>query len=69
MYTLRYRQQVSKQRAAAWAIGEYPGWSSLIQRALLWRATYREQIDEDDEAFAEVVRFIDFANRQIDIPR
>jgi predicted nucleotidyltransferase len=43
LYTVRNGEQVSKLQAATWAQGELPQWASLIQDAVAWRKSWREQ--------------------------
>lgn len=61
-YTLKEGGIVSKKRAATWAEKEWPEWSSLIQRALVWReeAWSDEHIDHD-ATLPETRQFVSFA--------
>jgi len=61
-YTLKEGGVVSKKRAATWAEKEWPEWSSLIQRALVWReeAWSDEHIDHD-ATLPETRQFVSFA--------
>ena len=56
LYTFRQGKFVSKKLAALWAEKELPAWSSLIQRALIWRD---EDVDHD-ATLPETLRFIHF---------
>ncbi len=60
LYTLTHGKQVSKRQAALWAAGELPEWSTLIQNALLWRATYRQTDVDHAATLAETRRFVHF---------
>jgi hypothetical protein len=37
LYTIRFRERLSKREAATWAEQEFPQWGDLIHRALAWR--------------------------------
>ena len=59
LYTHTHGEQVSKKQAAQWAMQELPKWSSLIQRALVWRAEWREAQIEDAAGVARTRQFVD----------
>jgi hypothetical protein len=65
LYAHTYREQVSKHRAAAWAQGELPEWSSLIQDALQWRSAWRDYNVDHAATYPETERFVRFATNQI----
>ncbi|MSP13034.1 MAG: DUF4111 domain-containing protein [Chloroflexi bacterium] len=67
LHAYRQGEQVSKQRAAAWAAQELPEWSALIQNALVWRGTPQaedEKVDQD-ATFPETLRFVHFVIEQM----
>lgn len=45
LYTVKYGEQISKPKAAAWAAREYPEWAALINNAVQWRLAWREDAD------------------------
>lgn len=57
-YTLRNGESVSKKRAAIWAAHELPECSSLIQSALVWRATLHDENVDHDATLPETRRFV-----------
>lgn len=56
LYTIRYRQRLSKRRAATWAQHEFPQWSDLIDRAVAWRARPRDDHSQDGRATVQETR-------------
>jgi predicted nucleotidyltransferase len=60
LYTVRHGQQASKLQAARWAAQELPQWAGLIERALEWRAAWRDQIVDAAAVFPETRRFVLF---------
>jgi hypothetical protein len=58
LYTLRNGESVSKKRAAIWATQELPEWSSLIQAALVWRATLHDENVDHNATLPETRRFV-----------
>jgi hypothetical protein len=58
LYTLRNGESVSKKRAAIWAAQELPEWSSLIQSALVWRATLHDENVDHNATLPETRRFV-----------
>ncbi|MBZ0282871.1 MAG: DUF4111 domain-containing protein [Anaerolineae bacterium] len=60
LYTYTHGEQVSKQKAAAWAVEEMPEWIALIQRALVWRRAFQEGIDDPAATLPEARRFVEF---------
>ncbi len=65
LYTYKNGEQVSKKQAAQWAQPQLPQWSSLIQRALVWREAYRDESVDHAARFAETRRFVQFIIAQI----
>ncbi len=59
LYTVRNGEQVSKRKAALWAQNELPAWSALIEKALLWRQTSKEDADHAT-TIPETQRFVNF---------
>lgn len=59
LHAIRTGAQLSKPRAARWAAGEYPQWSSLIGDALAFRESR-----EDRGLGPRAALFIDFALRE-----
>ncbi|MDX2161622.1 MAG: DUF4111 domain-containing protein [bacterium] len=64
VYTVRHGEQVSKQRAAAWAQTAFPQWAGLIGEALEWRTHHREPADPLATA-PRTRAFIDFMIAQV----
>lgn len=64
LYTCATRgEEVSKKRAALWAMQAFPQWATLLQNALVWR---KAQDDKDaiyEATLPETLRFVDFAIR------
>ncbi|MDQ2903096.1 MAG: DUF4111 domain-containing protein [Chloroflexota bacterium] len=60
LYTFKTAELVSKKQAALWAEQEMPEWSSLIQRALAWRAAWRDEEVDPDATLLETLRFVHF---------
>lgn len=63
LYALVHGEQASKAVAARWAAGAHPEWAGLVERALRWRAE-RSPV-EDGAAYAEAVRFVEYAVVQL----
>lgn len=61
LYAAKNGEQASKKQAARWTQEQFPQWTSLIQKALVWRAA--RQIEESAIAatFPETAKFIHFA--------
>lgn len=59
LYASRHGEQASKPAGARWAAAEHPLWADLIARALAWRRA--RDTAEDAAAYAETVRFVEFA--------
>ena len=64
LYTFKTGDFVSKKQAALWAEKELPEWSSLIQRAVLWRDAWRDEHVDHDATLEETLRFVHFALSQ-----
>lgn len=60
LYTLKTGDFVSKKQAAEWAKKELPGWSLLIQNALLWREASSDEHVDHETTFQETRRFVHF---------
>jgi hypothetical protein len=60
LYALRHGVQASKKQAALWAAKELPQWSSLIEQALLWRASSSDKGVDHDATFPVTVQFVDY---------
>lgn len=58
LYTLSNGESVSKKQAAIWATQELPEWSSLIQSALVWRATLHDEHVDHAATLLETRRFV-----------
>jgi predicted nucleotidyltransferase len=65
LYAYRHGEQASKKQAALWAARALPGWSALINNALVWRAAWREQDVDHEATFPETLRFVRFVIDQI----
>jgi len=66
LYTYTHGEQVSKQKAAAWAVEAMPEWAAVIQRALVWRRAFREGIDDLAATLPEARRFVAFVIDRIE---
>lgn len=64
LYTLRYGVQVSKKQAALWAEKEFPEWASLIEQALMWRLSWRDEDVDHEATFQETLGFVRFMIRE-----
>lgn len=64
LYTVNYEEFVSKKEAALWAEKELPEWSSLIQRALLWREAWRDEQVDGNATLQETLGFVHFVLSQ-----
>lgn len=60
LYACKNGEQVSKNRAAAWAKNELPEWSYLIQNALDWRIDCRNRQINHEATYPETVKFVNF---------
>ena len=60
LHVHRTGEQASKRQAALWAQEELPQWSGLIQSALAWRESWREQQVDHAATRAETIRFVNF---------
>lgn len=65
LYAVRTGEQASKRRAALWVGQEWPEWSDLVQKALVWRAAKGETDVDHAATYPETIRFVKFANEQI----
>lgn len=65
LYAVKYGEQVSKKHAALWAEKELPEWSRLIQDALKWRESWRDENVDHDATLQETRRFVYFVMDQI----
>ncbi len=64
LYTLKNGEIVSKKRAALWAEKELPEWSALIQQALVWRESWRDENIDHEATFPVTLRFVQFVTGQ-----
>jgi hypothetical protein len=64
LYTLRYGEQVSKSQAALWAEKEFPEWASLIEQAIMWRETWRDEDVDHEATFRDTLGFVRFAIKE-----
>lgn len=60
LYAVENGEQVSKQQAALWAKDRLPQWAALIERALAWRAAYRDELVNHEATFPPTERFVHF---------
>ncbi|MHB0856667.1 MAG: aminoglycoside adenylyltransferase domain-containing protein [Anaerolineae bacterium] len=65
LYAMAHAEQVSKKRAALWAQVHYPQWASLIGKALIWRAEWRDKEVDHEATFPDTLAFVAFAREQI----
>jgi predicted nucleotidyltransferase len=66
LYGYTKGEQLSKKRAALWVIKEYPEWSSLIQRATIWRnAQWSNNQSKDESAVRDVKKFVHFVTDRV----
>ena len=57
LYACKNGAQVSKLKAAQWALSEYPEWSDLIQEATNWKAAGKDA-QPDEVNFPRTVQFV-----------
>jgi hypothetical protein len=60
LYAIRTGSYTSKKQAAQWAAHELPEWSTLINTALLWRQSWRDDVADPEATLAETRRFVFF---------
>jgi predicted nucleotidyltransferase len=65
LYACHHGEQASKKQAAYWTAQELPHWSSLVQKALLWREMQQEEDVDRDATFPETLRFVQFVIEHI----
>jgi hypothetical protein len=65
LYAHTTGEQVSKRQAALWAAQQLPEWATLIENALVWRKTWRDEPIDHQTTFPETVRFVHFVIDQI----
>ena len=65
LYTCAHGEQLSKIQAAAWAKQAYPQWAALIDRALLWRRSWRELDMNVSAPLDDTRQFVNFTINQI----
>jgi len=59
LYTVRYGEQVSKQKATDWAMSQLPEWAEFIREALYVRSHTWETTQEDaDKAYPKTEQFV-----------
>lgn len=58
LYAIKNGEQVSKKKAAEWAMSELPEWSELIRSAIIWRYTKDESQINHEATFPETKRFV-----------
>jgi predicted nucleotidyltransferase len=59
LYTVAHKQQVSKKRAADWAMSQLPEWADFIKEALYIRSHAGETTQADaDRAYPKTERFV-----------
>ena len=59
MYVLTHYEQGSKLKAGTWAVGQFPKWQDLIQRALRKAGLSNASTDFIEETYKEVTVFVD----------
>lgn len=60
LYANKEKAQLSKLKAAEWVLKEYPEWTTLIQNAITWRGNWKNEMVNDEIAFAETKKFVEF---------
>lgn len=65
LYTITNGEQASKKQAALWAIQKLPQWATLIQNALEWRRTWREEKADAPAMLVETQQFARMVISQI----
>lgn len=65
-YAVKNGKQVSKKQAALWAQKQLPEWSSLIQNAIKWRKSWRDENVNPELTFPQTKRFVHFIIEQIE---
>lgn len=58
LYTVTTGEQVSKKRAAEWAIQEFPQYADLIRRAFIWREHPNDDTADPSVTYVEVRDFV-----------
>jgi len=66
LYTVKNGEQVSKQKAAAWAQQELPEWATLIQNALAWRKDFKNKNINNEETYPVTEQFVNFVISKIE---
>lgn len=64
LYSYKNGDQVSKIKAAKWALKELPAWSKIINEALIWREGPKHS-PPDDAAFVETKMFVDYVRKLV----
>jgi hypothetical protein len=57
-YTVRNGEQVSKEKAAAWAQKELPEFATTIQNAIVWRKDFRNKSVNNEATYPETEKFV-----------
>jgi predicted nucleotidyltransferase len=65
LYVHRIGKQASKRQAAIWVQEQFPSWSRLIERALVWRQAWREENVDHTATYDETILFIDLVRDQL----
>jgi predicted nucleotidyltransferase len=65
LYACTHGEQVSKKRAAQWAMQQYPQWETAIRDAWYWRSSWREESRDPLETFPRTEQFVRFTIEQV----
>ncbi len=65
LYARRTGEQVSKKKAAQWAMREFPERAELIRKALIWRDQARSSSVDNEATYPATVDFVNFMIDQI----
>lgn len=57
-YSIKKGTQVSKLQATNWMSNQFPEWSSLIKKALIWRSKQWEDNIEDESSYPQTLNFV-----------
>jgi predicted nucleotidyltransferase len=64
-YSIIHGEQVSKLKAAKWCEDQFPQWTPLIEKAIVWRQNQHINRSEDAESAPETIKFVAFMLEQM----
>ncbi len=65
LYTVRYGEQVSKKKAAEWAVRKFPQYADLIHRSFVWRDSGKDEAIDPTLTYPEVKQFVEFMSEKV----